>query len=200
MEQDRFDACMTRICKGDKDALKEIYVEYMKYIFGIVFQVVGNHEDAEDVTADFFVKLWTNSDKYIQGNSHKAYLATVARNMAVDFLRKNKKEVLVSEFTTEISEEENAENSGTMVVSDAKDNLSGQPQNSSVEQEVIEDITLKEALEKLKPREREVIHMKVMNDMTFKEIAEVTKAPMGTVTWLYRQAINKLRRCGYEES
>ncbi len=184
MNQIGFDACMTRICNGDKDALKEIYKEYMKYVFGTIYQVVGNHEDAEDITADFFVKLWTNSDKYVPGGSHKAYLATIARNMAIDFLRKNKKEVLVSEFTTEVSEEEEI--------------LLPKTTENPVEDEVVEDISLKEALGKLKPREREVINMKVINDMTFKEISETTNTPMGTVTWLYRQAINKLRRCGFE--
>lgn len=184
MEQDRFDACMSRICNGDKGALKEIYEEYMKYVFGVILRVVGNHEDAEDVTADFFVKLWTNSDKYEPGSSHKAYLATVARHMAIDFLRKNKREILVSEFTSEISEDEDKP-----ILEDKTEN---------VEDEVVSDISLKEALDTLKPREREVINMKVMFDMTFKEISEATKTPMGTVTWLYRQAINKLRRCGYE--
>lgn len=190
MEQARFDACMLRVCQGDKNALKEIYEEYMKYVFTIILQVVGNHADAEDITADFFIKLWSNSDKYVQGSSHKAYLATVARNMAIDYLRKHKREVLISEFTTDPVEEEGDSNSGAMVVADSK--------TPSIENEVIEDISLKEALDTLKPREREIINMKVMNDMTFKEISQATNSPMGTVTWIYRQAINKLRRCGYE--
>lgn len=190
---------MRRICNGDKNALKEIYEAYMTYVFSVIYQIVGNHADAEDITADFFVKLWTGSDKYVGGTGHKAYLATIARHMAIDYLRKHKKEVLVSEFTTEISEDDSQIESGAMVVSDTQsDTRSGTGTVSLVEQEVIEDISLKEALDKLKPREREVINMKIMGDMTFKEIAEATKSPMGTVTWLYRQAINKLRRCGYE--
>lgn len=201
MEQNRFDACMQRICDGDKDALKEIYEEYMTYVFSVIYQIVGNHADAEDITADFFVKLWTGSDKYEKGFAHKAYLATVARHMAIDFLRKHKKEVLVSEFTTDISADEGEARTDTMIVSDSQANgetINGGSPVSLVEQEVIENISLKEALGRLKPREREVINMKIMGDMTFKEISEATKSPMGTVTWLYRQAINKLRRCGYE--
>jgi len=194
VEQDRFDACMLRIGNGDRDALKEIYEEYMTYIFSVVYRVVGNHDDAEDITADFFIKLWTNSDKYVAGTSHKAYLATVARHMAIDFLRKHNREVLISEFTGETSEEE------TVTLSDSQESgAAPQTATSSVEQEVIENISMEEALGKLKPREREVINLKVMGDMTFKEISEVTDSPMGTVTWLYRQAINKLRRCGYEQ-
>ena len=69
---------------------------------------------------------------------------------------------------------------------------------SKVEDQVIGDISLKEALESLKPKEREVINLKIMGDMTFKEIAATLGTPMGTVTWLYRKAIEKLRRYGYE--
>ena len=190
MNQSRFDACMQGICNGDKTALKEIYEEYMKYVFTVIYQVVGNHDDAEDLTADFFVKLWTSSDKYVPGSSHKAYLATIARHMAIDFLRKHNKEILISEFTTDPVEETSEGSSSTMVLADSK--------SPSVESEVIEDMSLKDALDKLKPREREVINMKVMYDMTFKEIAQATGSPMGTITWLYQQAIKKLRRCGYE--
>ena len=193
MEQERFDACMRRICCGEKDALREIYEAYMKYIFRIIFQVVQNHEDAEDLTGDFFIKLWTNSEQYVQGSSHKAYMATIARNLAIDYLRKKGREVLVSEFTTEGGDEENA----TMQV--ASGTLPNEAAAThTVEEEVVGDISLKEALDRLKPKEREVIHLKVMEELTFKEIAQVTGTPMGTVTWLYRTAIEKLRRCGYE--
>lgn len=59
-------------------------------------------------------------------------------------------------------------------------------------------MNLKEALATLKPKEREIINMKIMGDMTFQEIADILGKPLGTVTWQYREAINKLRRCGYE--
>lgn len=200
MDQERFDACMQKICSGDREGLKEIYKEYMPYVFSVIYRVVESHADAEDITADFFIKLWTNSDKYIKGSAHKAYLATIARNMAVDFLRKHKKEVLVSDFSGEFNDEPENGEKDSVTVSDISPQTVGGGLNtdSSVEKEVIENISLKEALATLKPREREVINLKIMSDMTFKEIASVTGAPIGTVTWLYNQALKKLRRCGYE--
>lgn len=201
VEAERFEACMVRICNGEKDALKEIYDEYMKYIYSIIFNVVRNSADAEDITSDFFIKLWSNSDKYKAGNGHKGFLATMARNMAIDHLRKYKKEVLISDFEADYSEDDS---SGRQEKSRDGHDMSGDLINegnsseSHIENEVIGDISLKQALEKLKPREREVVNMKIMGDMTFKEISAATKTPMGTVTWLYREAIEKLRRCGYE--
>ena len=69
----------------------------------------------------------------------------------------------------------------------------------SVEQEVIEELSMKEALEKLDSKEREIVHLKIMGEMTFQEIAGILAMPLGTVTWKYQNALKKLRRCGYHE-
>lgn len=191
MEQEKFDDCMLRICRGEKNALKEIYEAYATYIYSVILRVVNQSTDAEDITSEFFIKLWTNSDKYVPGGGHKAFLATMARNMAIDYLRKHNREVPIGDFSTE--QEDESEGASAEV------SLMERKQENTVEDEVIEEVSLKEALERLKPREREVIHFKIMGDLTFKEIAEAMQIPMGTVTWLYRQALEKLRRCGYEQ-
>ena len=70
---------------------------------------------------------------------------------------------------------------------------------SPVEDEVIGNIALQEALALLKDGERQIINMKILGEMTFQEISDTLHMPMGTVTWKYRNAIGKLRRCGYEQ-
>ena len=95
MEETQFSACMERIKSGDKEALHDIYQAYIGYIYSVVLGVVQNKEDAEDVTSEFFIKLWRLADTYKGGNGHKAWLATIARNMAIDLIRKNKKVVLM---------------------------------------------------------------------------------------------------------
>ena len=177
MEETRFSACMKRVKSGDKSALREIYEEYIGYIYSIVYQVVQNKEDAEDVTSEFFIKLWRLADTYRKGNGHRAWLAAIAHNMAIDLLRKNKREILTEEFADFMAE--NA----------APDDVEGG---------VVSDMSLKEALETLNPKEREVVNMKIMGELTFQEIADILKQPLGTVTWRYQNAIAKLRRCGYE--
>ena len=104
--------------------------------------------------------------------------------MAIDHLRKHKRE----DLSPGVSEDE-----------DAPDDLEllSDP-GGTPEEQIIEELSVEEALSKLKPVYREIISMKVLSDMTFKEIAEVLKMPMGTVTWNYQQAIKILRRFGYE--
>ena len=61
---------MERMKSGDKDALHEIYEAYLGYIYAIVRQTVSNREDAEDVTSEFFMKLWRLADTYRGGKGH----------------------------------------------------------------------------------------------------------------------------------
>lgn len=184
MTDEAFGLSIQKILSGDKSGLREIYDEYLEYIYRIVYGVVGRKEDAEDITSEFFIKLWQTADNIKTGGGHKGYMATVARNMSIDFLRKHKREVLES-FTKE--EEENIP--AYEPVSD-----------SDTEAEVIEDVSLKEALKELKPAEAQIINMKVLSEMTFAEISQTLNIPMGTVTWRYREAIKKLRRYGYYET
>lgn len=175
MTQEEFNRCMERIKAGDKDGLKDIYVAYLSYIYTIIYGIVTSRENAEDLTSEFFIKLWDIADGYRPAaNGHKAYLATVARNMALDFLRKNKREILTEEIPEEVDH------------------------HSQVEQEVISDVGLQEALNSLKESERLVVSMKILSDMTFQEIADELHAPLGTVTWRYKNALEKLKRYGYE--
>lgn len=177
MEEKQFHACMQRAKAGDKSALHEIYEAYVGYIYSVVFQVLLNREDAEDVTSEFFIKLWKLSDTYRAGRGHRAWLAVIARNMAIDLLRKKKREILTEDF---------------------EDSAAESASEADVEGEVLSDMSMKAALDTLKPPEREVVNLKIMGELTFQEIADILGQPLGTVTWRYQNAVRKLRRCGYE--
>ena len=150
----------------------------------MVLDIVKNKESAEDITSDFFIKLWDKSDGYRPGGGHKGYMATIARNMAIDHIRKYKREELASGIDDDDGPPDE--------IASASSN------DTSVEEEVVSDLSVEQALDKLKPIYRQIVTMKVLSDMTFKEIASVLEMPMGTVTWNYREAIKTLRRFGYD--
>ena len=177
MTQERFAECINKIKANDKTGLKEIYDEYLGYIYSIIYGVVNQKENAEDVTQDFLVKLYNMAPTMDVKDSHKSFLGTIARNMAIDFIRKNSKSVLTEDFSAEGIEPVTTE---------------------TPEESVVGDMTVTEALATLNEAERNVISMKVLSDMTFKEISEALGVPMGTVTWRYQEALKKLRRLGYE--
>ena len=204
LTEQEFESAVCKIRNGDKDGLKEIYLAYVKFIYSVIYEILKNRENTEDVTSEFFIKLWDVAEGYRPGNGHKGYLATIARNMAIDWIRKHKREIPMAppDLSDGTSQEEGT---GSMPVSDVQAG-SGIPAADSgmnqaarpVEEEVIGNMALQEALATLKDGERQIVNMKVLGDMTFREIAETLQMPMGTVTWKYQNAIGKLRRCGYE--
>lgn len=174
MHNHEFDQCMRRIQKGDKTGLKEIYEGYISYIYAIIFGIVRNRENAEDLTAEFFIRLWDKADSYRPGGGHKTWMTAIARNMAIDFVRRSDREQPVEEAADQAE----------------------LPDQNSMESEVIGRMSFKEAVEKLSAAERQIVTMKLVGDMTFKEIAAVLGMPMGTVTWKYQNSMKKLRRAG----
>ena len=55
MNEQQFESAVSRMVQGDKSALKEIYEAYIGYIYRIVYEILQNKENAEDVTSDFFI-------------------------------------------------------------------------------------------------------------------------------------------------
>lgn len=189
MTDKEFENCCMRILKGDKDGLKDIYEAYAQYIYAVILRILQNKENAEDVTADFFIKMWDLAERYKGGNGHKAWMTTIARNMAIDSLRLKKREVLNEDIPDIAGDNEETAFKNTSSYGQAE---------SEVEAEVVGNMSVEEVLSVLKDNERQIINMKVLGDMTFQEIADVLGIPLGTVTWRYQNAMKKLRRYGYE--
>lgn len=173
MTEIQFEECIKAIQDGEKEGLKRIYECYLSFIYSIVYDILKNKEDAEDVTTEFFIKLWKIVDSYQFRGKHKAWLAKIAHNMAIDHIRKRKYHESYEEISPSI-----------------------EPYHRGFEQNSIDKMTLSEIVQQLEDTEKTIINMKFLGDMTFKEIAKVLKKPLGTVTWKYRQAIEKLRKAG----
>lgn len=175
MKEQLFREHISQICRNDKEGLRGIYEDYSPMIYSVVWEILRNREDAEDVTSEFFIRLWEIAETYRSGNGHRAWMITIAHNMAIDYLRKRRRE----EPTDELPE----------------DYGNGQVM---IEDKVLGEISLEKALLTLKEDERQIVNMKIMGELTFREIAQILKKPQGTVAWCYRSAIQKLKRCGYE--
>lgn len=184
MTQTEFHFAIKKLAKGDKQMLRAIYEAYGKLIYAVVYDLLKSREDAEDVTSEFFIKLIHVAGSYKKDHSHKAWLVQIAKNMAIDWMRKRGREVLLYE------DAETGE-----VRQDVLETGKTEQTQDSVEEKTVLAADLKQAMEALSKKEQEVIDMKLLGDMKFREIAEATGQPMGTVTWLYNQGILKLRRC-----
>lgn len=173
MTDKEFDHAVELIRRKEKEGLRLIYDEYGSYIYKTIAAVVKNPQDAEDLTSDLFLRLWQKAEQYRSGAGHKAYLAAIAHNMAVDFLKKQ------GRLSYSIDGDEDYE----------------EPADSQRTDETVESsISFDEALRGLSESEGEIVNMHIGLELTFKEIASALGVPLGTVTWKYRTALEKLRK------
>ena len=77
--------------------LEKIISQYLKPVYRFVFGLVGEEAVAEDLTQDVFIKVWKKIKSYNSKYSFKTWLFAVARNTAIDYLRK-KKEIAFSKY------------------------------------------------------------------------------------------------------
>ena len=71
MNEHQFEDAVARMVQGDKSGLKEIYENYIGYIYRIIFEVLQNKENAEDVASEFFIRLWDKAEQFKPGSGHK---------------------------------------------------------------------------------------------------------------------------------
>src|SRR5690242_9169241 len=77
-----------RMASKDADALDAFYARYNRLAFSLVFRIVGNRPDAEDVLTDVFWQIWQQSARYDASRGKPvAWLLTIARTRAIDSLR-----------------------------------------------------------------------------------------------------------------
>ena len=169
MNDQQFEQNIRLILRNDQSGLKHIYEAYCPMIFSVVSVILKNRADGEDVTSEFFIRLWDIADTYKPGNGHRAWMIAIARNMAIDYLRKKSHETATAEIPDYLQE------------------------RPSAEDRICRKLSLEQALQTLKQEERQVVNLKIMGELTFREIAKILKKPPGTVAWRYRTAMEKLK-------
>ena len=165
---------------GEKEALEFLIKKYLKPIFGFAFSYTKNSEDAEEITQDTFFKAWKNLKKFDKEKKIKTWLFSIAKNTALDFLKK-KKPLLFSAI-----EKDGKENSIIGEISE----LSPLPDEILNRADLAEELNL--AMDKLSPKYREVIFLYYKEQFNFREISELLNEPLDTIKSRHRMAIIEL--------
>ena len=138
-----------------------------------LFYMLGNHEDALDAAQDAFLKCWRNRDTISDIRNMRAWIFRVGLNAAKD-LQRNAWRRRAKPF------QENAEAT-----------TETNPTASLEEEEALQQ--LRQALGDLRPEEREIFLLRQNGSLTYEEIAELRRCPVGTVKTQMRSAGQKLR-------
>jgi len=170
--------------KGDEKSLEEIVRRYLPVVFNLSRRYVGRTEDAADIAQETFVKVWKNINKFDLTKSFKSWILTIARNTAIDWLRKNK-DIPVSVYQTN----QEYENTEDMLVSipDSTPSALEWMFRSELKQ------NLETGLNQLPTFYRSVIKLRHEEDLSFKEIAARLKEPLNTIKSRYRRGLARLK-------
>jgi len=109
--------CIKRVKAGDFSAFSRIVSDYRQMVFTIIFRIVNNREDAEDITQEVFIKVFKSMDSFKEESEFSTWLYRIAYNTALSEIRKRRMlfASLDDDFSTLKDEEidENIENLAT---------------------------------------------------------------------------------------
>src|ERR1700686_1758076 len=158
--------------KDERAVFDEVFLPHMAEAYRLAQWLTGNAYDAEDVVQDAALRAFRGIKTFGAVNA-RAWSLTIVRNTAYSWLMKNRPKTVV--FTNDLSaaEQQELEHEG--------------PQGTRVE--TPEEIALfkadaeevQKALAQLPPQFREVIVLREMNQLNYRDIAEITNVPIGTV-------------------
>ncbi|MEL6530430.1 MAG: RNA polymerase sigma factor [Pseudomonadota bacterium] len=168
------EALMEKVKQADKASLRVLYDRHSGPLSAFVGKSLSDPVDAADIVHEAFISVWDGSAKFRENTSFRAWLYRIARNKAIDRLRKNKREVL-------------AEPDDTIPDSD--------PDPGEVA-EICEDRDrVRACLEKLSAAHRKVVSLSFFEGMTYREIADVEDVSEGTIKSRIFHAKKLLMHC-----
>ena len=178
LQEDATDAEVWNVLKqGQSQALHLFYERYSSLVYRLAFRVLGNSQEAEDLTQDIFLILWRTRNYDPNRGSLGSYLTTLTRSRAIDKLRSRGTQVKFLQRWSQLMVTESSSPSPFEAAS-----LSQRSEQ------------LKAAIAQLPASQRQVLEMAYFEGMSQSEIAKQLETPLGTVKSWCRQGLLNLRK------
>lgn len=167
---------------GENKAFDILLNRYKNRLYSYIYYIVRNAELAEDIFQETFMKaiVTIRQGRYSENGKFPAWLTRIAHNLIIDHFRQEKNENLVS-----------CDESETNVLNNIK-LAEGTIENEIVSKQILDDV--RRLMHHLPDEQREVVQMRFYQDLSFKEIAELTGVSINTSLGRMRYAILNLRR------
>ena len=167
--------------EGDENSLTVLINRHQSKIFGFIYSKIADRDISNDIFQDTFIKVikTLKSKAYNEEGKFLPWVMRIAHNLIIDHFRKNKKMPMYRE-TEEFS-----------IFSIMSDN-SLTIENKIIQEQV--EIDLKKLIEELPADQKEVLMMRMYQDMSFKEISEVTGVSINTALGRMRYALMNMRK------
>lgn len=172
-----------RAQRGDADAFEQLLLEHQKNVYNLCYRMAGNPDDAMDLSQETFLRAWRCLDQYQFASAFSTWLYRLCSNICIDFLRRRRRQQTVPLTFEDADGEEQ-----TYAVPDA------QPlPEEQVELKLTRE-TLAAAMAQLLPEHRAVLQLRVVNEMSYEQIADVLDIQIGTGKSRLSRARNQLKK------
>ena len=167
-------ALVDRAIQRDQEAFGDLYDMHVSRVYRHVYYMVGNAAEAEDLTAQAFLQAWAAIERYqIRGAPFVSWVMRIAHNLGVSHLRSRKPGTELPEILVDQSREGNPE---------------------EVLQRQAEGDRVREAILHLRDEHRRVIILRFVQDLDYREVAEIVGKSVPAVRVIQHRALNALRR------
>ena len=168
--------------KGDNTAFDVLLSRYKSSLYSYIFFIVHNKDLAEDIFQETFVKviMTIKQERYVENGKFKAWITRIAHNLIIDNYRQERSKNIISNDEVEV---------------DLFNNIKlcdGTIEDNMVRHQVLLDV--KKLVQHLPDNQREVLEMRYYQDLSFKEIADITGVSINTALGRMRYAILNMRR------
>lgn len=164
-------AIVERAKAGDQSAFAELMERYRESVYYMLLKMIKNTDDADDLTIEAFGKAFNRIQQYSPTYAFSTWLFKIASNNCIDFIRK--KRVYLTSLDHSYTNKDGES------VSIEFDSGHPDPEEVYIKQQKVK--TMRDVVDKLKPRYKDLIVKRYFEELTYDEIAEEMDLPLGTV-------------------
>ncbi len=167
-------AIVLRAIQKDQDAFGELYDRHVVRVYRHIYYMVGNAAEAEDLTAQTFLRAWEAIERYqVRGAPFVSWLLRIAHNLGVSHLRSKRESSQLHDGIVD-------------------DKMRRDPE--SAYQQTAEEELVRAAILKLREEQRQVIILRFIEDLDYREVAEIIGKSVAAIRVIQHRALNALRK------
>ena len=173
--------------QGNNEEFDVLLKRHQQRVFNYILRIIKNEDAANDIFQETFVKaiVTLRQGRYTESGKFPAWISRIAHNLIIDYFRQEKSENLQSSDLEDVD------------VLNRKELCEETIEDILVSRQINEDV--KYLISELPPLQREVLTMRYYQNLSFKEIAEITNVSINTALGRMRYAILNLRRLAAEK-
>ena len=169
------ESILKRIALKDKTAVQECLDKYSGLVWSLARRMLSDVNEAEDAVQEIFIEIWKNAERFDEMQaSETTFIAMIARRRIIDRIRKNSRKPQIDSFEDILVEPTGKTDSEVYLSIEAKQ--------------------IAQCMDELRPEQRKVLQLSIVNGYSHKEICEVLKMPLGTVKTHARRGLIQIRQ------